>query len=115
MTGKKAHPTRINERLIWIGIGLAVVFWFIESAIHVFVFHDGRLIQQMVSPERHEIWMRFIVVAILILFGAYAQRIVTQRRKAEQATKRALAELNQIFETAFFGPNGALIMVWRNY
>jgi PAS domain-containing protein len=47
--------------------------------------------------------MRFIVVAILILFGASAQFIVTQRRKAEQATKRALAELNQIFETAADG------------
>lgn len=101
--GKRMHSTRINERLIWIGIGLAVVFWFIESAIHVFVFHDGRFIQQMVSPEKHEIWMRLIVVAMLIAFGAYTQSIISQRRKAEQATKRALAELNQIFETAADG------------
>jgi PAS domain S-box-containing protein len=103
MMGKRIHAIRINERLIWIGIGLAVVFWFIESAIHVFVFHDGRLIQQMVSPEKHEIWMRLIVVAILIAFGAYAQSIIGRRREAEQATKRALAELNQIFETAADG------------
>ena len=74
--GKRIHSPHIAERLIWIGIGLAVVFWFIESAIHVFVFHDGRLIQQMVFPERHEIWMRFIVVGMLIAFVGYAQSII---------------------------------------
>jgi PAS domain S-box-containing protein len=103
MMGKIIHATRINERLIWIGIGLAGVFWFIESAIHVFVFHDGRLIQQMVSPEKHEIWMRLLVVAMLIAFGAYAQSIIGRRREAEQATQSALTELNQIFETAADG------------
>ncbi len=103
MKDKSTNPTSIADNLLWIGIGLAAVFWIAESAIHVFIFHEGELIQQIFNLQPHETWMRLIVVAMFIAFAIYAQFIITRRKRAEQATKHAYAELNQIFNTAADG------------
>jgi PAS domain S-box-containing protein len=103
MKGKGTKRISITERFIWLGIGLAGLFWIIEASIHVFIFSQGDLIQQISSPAPHEIWMRAVVVVMFIAFGIYAQFITTQRRLAEEATRYAYGELNQIFNTAADG------------
>ncbi|MCK4727998.1 MAG: PAS domain-containing protein, partial [Desulfobacterales bacterium] len=103
MKGKSANPARITERLVWIAIGSGALFWILESFVHVFIFHEGTVIQQIFTPRPHETWMRLIVVAALIAFAIYAQFIITQRRRAEEATRHAYAELDQIFESAADG------------
>ncbi|MFH1147137.1 MAG: PAS domain-containing protein, partial [Pseudomonadota bacterium] len=92
-----------QSRLIPAGIGLGALFWLLESAVEVFVFHEGRFIDRVFSPQSHEIWMRLIVAGMFVAFAVYAQAIVNSRRRAEEATGRANAELDQIFETAADG------------
>jgi PAS domain S-box-containing protein len=92
-----------NVGLILIGIGLGSIFWVIESAAHVFVLNDSGLIRQLYSPEPHEAWMRFIVVFMFVGFGMYSQWIVHARKKAEEISNLAEAELAQIFDTAADG------------
>ena len=103
MKPKKLTYSTIAERLVWISVALGVLFWILESAIHVFIFRDSGLSQQLFRPELHEIWMRLFVVAMFIAFGIYAQIIIAYRRRAEEATKLAYAELDQIFRTAADG------------
>jgi PAS domain S-box-containing protein len=103
MRDKTSNPVMITERLAWMSIGLAVFFWIVESAIHVFIFQEPGFIQQIFSPPSHEVWMRIVVVAMFIGFGMYAQLSIIQRRRAEEAARGAHAELNQIFETAADG------------
>lgn len=103
MRGKSANPVRITERLVWIAIGCCVLFWILEAIVHVIIFHEGTIIQQIFTPHPHETWMRLIVVAAFIAFGVYGQLIISQRRQAQEAAKHAYAELNQIFETAADG------------
>ncbi len=100
MKDRTRKPIRMTERLIWIGIGLGILWWVLEASIHVLVFQDRSLIGQLLSPDRHELWMRSLVAGLLLIFSAYAQSIVSQRKRAEEATKQAYAELNQIFRTA---------------
>jgi PAS domain S-box-containing protein len=87
-------------RFIWMGIALGVVFWMLEAAVHVLVFHDVGFFVQVFSPEPHEVWMRLTIVAMFIGFGIYSQWIVTARWRAERAAIRANTELTQIFDTA---------------
>jgi PAS domain S-box-containing protein len=94
---------RTHGGLLLIGLGLSLLFWALESAAHVLVFHDGGFVKQLYRPEHHEIWMRLIVVAMFVGFGLYAQWIVTARKRAEEAARVANAELTQIFETAADG------------
>ena len=99
----KGKPTSMSDKLVWIAIGSGALFWVLEAVFHVFIFHEGTVIQQIFAPRPHEIWMRLIVVAAFIAFAIYAQLIITQRKRAEEATKHAYAELNQIFNTAADG------------
>jgi len=90
----------LHSRFIWMGISLGAVFWMLETAVHVLVFHDVGFFEQVFSPEPHEVWMRLTIVAMFIGFGIYSQWIVTARWRAERATIRANTELTQIFDTA---------------
>jgi len=85
---------------VFIGIGLSVIFWILESVIHVLVFQQVDFMQQLYDPEPHEAWMRLTIVGMFIAFGFYSQMIVNSRRQAEEAAKLANTELTQIFETA---------------
>ena len=100
---KKRRLRTGHIRLILIGIGLGMLFWLFESVAHVVVFRDTGFLQQILSPELHEVWMRLTVVGMFLGFGFYAQMIVTARRRAEEAARMASAELNQIFETSADG------------
>ena len=86
--------------LVWIGIVFGLIFWILESALHVLVFEQTDFMQQLYSPEPHELWMRLTIVGMFIAFGIYGQRIINSRWKAEKAAKLANTELSQIFETA---------------
>jgi len=89
-----------RSSLVWIGIVLGLIFWILESALHVLVFEQIGFLQQIYSPEPHELWMRLTIVGMFIVFGIYGQMIVNSRWKAEKAAKLANTELTQIFETA---------------
>jgi len=85
------------------GIGLSMLFWVIESAVHVFFFRDEGFLHQILYAPPHEIWMRLIVVSMFIGFSIYCQMMLRARRQAEEAATRASAELSQIFDTAADG------------
>lgn len=61
--------SNLLTRLHWIGIGIGVIYWFLESAMDTFVFHLGSLTERIFSPDPNEIWMRLSVISIIILFG----------------------------------------------
>ncbi|MBW2109687.1 MAG: PAS domain-containing protein, partial [Deltaproteobacteria bacterium] len=90
----------VSNGLIYIGMGLGALFWVLESSVHVYVFDDGTLVGQIFFPAAHEAWMRAFVVGLLFIFGAYAQRIMKQRKQVEDSLNLAHAELNQIFNVA---------------
>ena len=94
------HIDLKRSGLVFIGIGLSVIFWILESVIHVLVFQQVDFMQQLYDPEPHEAWMRLTIVGMFIAFGFYSQMIVNSRRQAEEAAKLANTELTQIFETA---------------
>ena len=96
----KKHIDLKRSGLVLIGIVLGVIFWILESALHVLVFQQVDFMQQLYSPEPHEVWMRLTIVGMFVAFGIYSQMIVNSRRQAEEEAKLANTELTQIFETA---------------
>ncbi len=55
----------------FIGIGAGVLFWFLESAMHAFLFREGTFIQQAIAPRPNELWMRSLIVLLLAGAGFY--------------------------------------------
>lgn len=103
--------SRLENRLVSIGIFLGVIFWLIESMMHVYVFHPFDFIYSVFFPGMHEAWMRSIIVAMFISFGIFTQWLINARKQAQTALKLANAELTQIFETSADG----MCVIDRNY
>ena len=52
-----------------IGVAVAVLYWFFESAVHAFLFREGTFVQQLIAPEPNEVWMRLLVIFLIIALG----------------------------------------------
>jgi PAS domain S-box-containing protein len=98
-------PSRhdITQSLIWVGVGISLLYWFLESWLHVVIFKEGVLISHIFTPDPHELWKRFLVISLLIFFSFYAQRSINIRHRTENALALALGEMDQIFQTASVG------------
>ena len=88
----------IHDHLIWVGVGFVLLYWLIESALHNFFFDGGSFLLHIIDPESHELWMRLIVVVLVMTFSLYAQKVVTHRRKIEQALVERDKDSQQILE-----------------
>ncbi len=85
MKNKSTNHISISEHLIALGIGLAVLYWILESVLDVFVFHKGTFTERILGPDMNEIWMRLLIALILIVFSIYVQITITKRKKIEEA------------------------------
>ena len=101
--GLKMQVDPAKRSLLVIAIGCSILFWVLEAVVHVIVFKDSGLGEQIFAPQSHEAWMRLTVVAMFVAFGFYSYRMVEARRRAEQEAMTANAEVAQIFETAADG------------
>jgi len=96
-----------DYRFVWIGIGLGLLFWFLESIIHVVVFKEGPLTAQILSKDAHEIWKRLLVAGLLIAFSIFVQRSSNRRRRMEAALSEREKEISLILEN---NPAGIMLV-----
>jgi PAS domain S-box-containing protein len=85
---------------VWLGLLMAVVFWLLETTMHVVVFREGEFMSQLLTSNPHEMWKRLLVVSLLVAFSLFAQHGLDHRKRIEKSLRSAHAELNQIFQTA---------------
>ena len=95
--------SKADKKVIFVGLFLILLFWISEAALHAFIFQKGNFFRWLFTSDLHEIWMRSIVTLILITYSMYAQSAVMRRKRAEEETEFAYAELDQIFNTAADG------------
>jgi PAS domain S-box-containing protein len=103
----KSTPLVSTQNFIWIGIGLGLFYWFLESWIHVIFFQEGNLVSQILNPNLHETWKRVMVVTLLIVFSIYAQYSISMRRRAEAELHEREKELTGILEN---NPAGIMLV-----
>jgi len=92
---KSAIGGTIAGKMIFIGIVFGALFWILGSGIDVFIFHEGNLIEEIFTLDSYKIWMRSLALCILIMFSIYAQRIIAERKRAEQMLKKAKEEAEE--------------------
>ncbi len=107
----KSTPLVSTQNFIWIGIGLGLFYWFLESWIHVIFFQEGNLVSQILNPDLHETWKRVLVVTLLIVFSIYAQYSISMRRRAEAELHEREKELSEILEN---NPAGIMLVDSQN-
>lgn len=93
----------LSDKTAWIGVGLGLLFWFVESAIHSLVLHEGTFIRQLLSPAAHEAWMRGLIALMFITFGVYAQSIINRRNRADSEVETLKKQIEFILGAAKIG------------
>ncbi len=83
-----------------ITIGVVALYWILESVVMVLVFQQGNLVEQMFSSDPHEIWMRSLAMGISIVFGVYAQFLMSKRKRAEHDLQERIKELQCLYGIA---------------
>ena len=89
-----------RNKYAWIGVGLAFLFWILETAIHYFLIERDTFAVHLFPPDPHELWKRILVVGLLIVFGIYVQRGVNARQRAEQDLVVSEARYRTLIEEA---------------
>jgi PAS domain S-box-containing protein len=107
----KSNPLILTQNFIWIGISLGLLYWFLESWIHVIFFQEGDLVSQILAPDLHETWKRILVITLLIVFSIYGQYSINMRRRAEAALHEREKELTWILEN---NPAGIMLVDSEN-
>ena len=80
-----------SQTFIWIGLGMGLVYWFLESWLHFQFFSQGRLIGEILTPDIHEIWKRVLVIGLLVVISGYAQYSINIRRQSRSRPARPRA------------------------
>lgn len=74
---KHSHYMIAKGRLIiFFGVAIALLHWFIEGLVHFYVFESGNLAEGLLPSNKHELWTRSIVFCIIIGFSIFTQMIV---------------------------------------
>lgn len=85
------------------GILIGLLFWLVESSLEVYIFHQGDLVKQLISPDPHELWMRVVVLVSFIFFNLFTQMMILRINLSKKEVMLLNTELEQIFNTAADG------------
>lgn len=74
-----------SQNLIGWGVVISVAIWLLDAAVDCFVFSKGtgRFLAECLNPPPTEILSRSFSVVIILMFAAYAHKIVHQRKEME--------------------------------
>lgn len=86
MKGKSKKSVNV----VYIGIGLAVLFWLLESFIHFYLFRERNLAELIFTPHIHEFWMRLVIAGLFVTFGFYAQSIINKCQRTEKELQESM-------------------------
>ncbi len=70
---------------IWAAIAIALLFWLLDTFLDAYIFEgEPFLFELFPVHEPRELWMRFIVAALLIAFGFFANTVTRKRAVVEK-------------------------------
>jgi hypothetical protein len=80
----RSKGTFIEEHMLLLVIGLMLLYWFLESAMHVLVFGEASVKRAFFPTELNELWMRGLICAIFLGFGFYARSILRSLKQTRE-------------------------------
>ena len=83
-----------DNLLVFVGVGLAVLYWFVESLLYVFS-HSQSFFQQLFSPDLIGLYRRLLVFSIFLLFGSHAQAAIKKHKETEADLREYSKRLEQ--------------------
>ncbi len=99
MTDKNKKLLISGDYMLLFGIGLAIIYWLIESVIHLFVSSDINFLQQLLGTSIYNTYTRIIILCLFVIFGSHVQYTINKRREAETALQESEEKYRKILES----------------
>ena len=81
----------LTDKMVLIGIGLAAVYWILDTLLSIFMSVDLNMSSRLFGPGAAEIWPRVIVICLFVIFGSHSQFTINERKKAEEKSRQETA------------------------
>jgi len=72
-----------SEEIIVITIGIAIVYWIIDSIFLVFARVDIGFFRHIFRPDLGEMGARIIVISLFAIFGSHAHQMIKKQKNAQ--------------------------------
>ena len=72
------------EEIILITVGIAIVYWIIDSIFWVFARVDIGFLNHIFRPDLGEMGARIIVVCLFAIFGSHTHQMVKKQKNAQK-------------------------------
>lgn len=78
---------------LWISIAIAILFWLLDSILDSYVFEpEPFLVELFPLHEPSELWMRFVAISLILVFGVYANNVANKRATTEEKLRTEVLE-----------------------
>lgn len=77
-----------SEEIIVITIGIAIVYWIIDSIFLVFAQVDIGFFSHIFRPDLGEMGARIIVICLFAIFGSHAHQLIKKQKNARKEIER---------------------------
>jgi len=84
--------------LTFVGIGLAVLVWVIDSVLSALLSGKPGVALQVVSPDRAHLWPRLLAAGTLVVLGVWADVALARREHRLQLLQRSQQHYQSLFE-----------------
>lgn len=71
------------DSVVVTGIGLAALYWIIESFMYFFLEPKSNFFHHLLGPDLFEIWTRLLVLCLFAIFGSHIQYNLNNRKLAD--------------------------------
>lgn len=92
-----------RSHILWIGFGLAVIFWVLWALNEAYIFRKGTFLEGLFPKDPNELWLRTIVCALAIGFAGYAKWTATLIARLTEERETLHEKMVEALSTALSG------------
>lgn len=85
MSKELPKHTVITDSMVFIGIGLALIYWVLESFLYFFVSPEVNIFSHLLGTHGFGAWTRLLVLCLFVIFGSHVQYTMKRLETAEIA------------------------------
>jgi len=92
----------LNKKLVLgeYAIIFGLLYWPIESLVHILMFDEVSFINSLLHPEAHELWMRILVSSACIAFGFHTNKTVAKVLKLDKKVRHQQIRLRNVIDAS---------------